>query len=50
MEKIVSVKALKYEQMYRNFYKDKQNQNLKHVFFMCDHRLSKVNDKSSKIS
>jgi hypothetical protein len=49
MEKVVTIKALKYEQMYKTFYEDKNNQNLKHVFFMCDHRLSKVNDKT-KIS
>jgi hypothetical protein len=49
MEKVVSIKALQIEQMYRTFYEDKNNQNLKHVFFMCDNRLKKINNKS-KIS
>jgi hypothetical protein len=49
MEKVVSVKALKYEQMYRNFFKEKSNLELsKHVFFMCDNRLKKIT--TSKIS
>jgi hypothetical protein len=50
MEKIITIKTLQMEKVYREFYEKIENQNLKHVFFMCDHRLSKVNDKSSKIS
>jgi hypothetical protein len=51
MEKVVSIKALKYEQMFRTFYSDKNNQELsKHVFFRCDNRMEKVANKSTKIS
>jgi hypothetical protein len=50
MEKVVSIKALKYEQMFRTFYNDKSNVELsKHVFFRCDNRIEKAK-KSSKIS
>jgi hypothetical protein len=50
MEKIVTLKQLKMEQLYRDYFKNEENCHIaKHVFFQCDNRLEKAN-KSSKIS
>jgi hypothetical protein len=51
MEKIVTIKTLQIEKMYRDFFSEKNNQELsKHVFFRCDNRMEKVANKSTKIS